>query len=93
VPYADLERRRSILELLGRTWTKLPAAIARAQAWGASWCELSTPFVELAAGSIVAHVGVIELPLMLDGQRVASRASTRSAPRSRSAGAGTCAPR
>jgi predicted N-acetyltransferase YhbS len=70
MPYpADPELHQSTLELLGRTWTKLPAAITRARAWGAHWCELSTPFVELAAGRVVAHVGVIELPLVLDGRR------------------------
>ncbi len=68
VPYpADPELRRSTLELLGRTWTKLPTAITRARAWGAEWCELSTPFVELVGRRVVAHVGVIELPLRLDG--------------------------
>lgn len=42
-------------------------AITRARAWGAEWCELSTPFVELVGRRVVAHVGVIELPLLLDG--------------------------
>ncbi|MFO7565377.1 MAG: GNAT family N-acetyltransferase [Enhygromyxa sp.] len=70
MPYpADPELRQATLELLGRTWTKLPSAITRGEAWGANWCELSTPFVELAGGRVVAHVGVIELPLVLDGQR------------------------
>src|SRR5690606_16688035 len=70
MPYpVDPELRHSTLELLGRTWTKLPAAIARARAWGADWCELSTPFVELDEGRVVAHVGIIELPLLLDGRR------------------------
>lgn len=70
MPYpADPELRRSTLELLGHTWTKLPAAITRARAWGADWCELSTPFLEMSESRVVAHVGVIELPLLLDGVR------------------------
>ena len=70
MPYpADPELRQSTLELLGHTWTKLPAAVTRARAWGADWCELSTPFLEFSESRVVAHVGVIELPLLLDGVR------------------------
>jgi predicted N-acetyltransferase YhbS len=70
MPYPDDPNLRSeVAELLGRIWTKLPAAVARAQAWGADWFEVSTPFVQYEAGRIAAHVGVLEIPVVLDGER------------------------
>lgn len=69
MPYPDEPGlREAIGELLAESWTRLPAVIERARGWGADWCELSTPFVEREGSRIVAHVGVIELPLLLDGQ-------------------------
>jgi GNAT superfamily N-acetyltransferase len=56
------------LDLLGRIWTKLPGAVVRARAWGVDWCEVSTPFVQYEAGRVVAHVGVLEIPVVLDGK-------------------------
>jgi GNAT superfamily N-acetyltransferase len=61
--------RAETLELLGRMWTKLPGAVVRARGWGVDWCEVSTPFVQHEAGRIVAHVGVLEIPVVLDGQQ------------------------
>lgn len=69
MPYPDEPGlRESTLELLAESWTRLPAAIERARGWGADWCELSTPFVAREGSRIVAHVGVIELPLVLEGR-------------------------
>jgi predicted N-acetyltransferase YhbS len=70
MPYPDdVNFRSETLELLGRTWTKLPGAVVRARASGADWFEVSTPFVEHEAGRIVAHVGVLEIPVVLDNER------------------------
>jgi predicted N-acetyltransferase YhbS len=70
MPYPDdPDFRSETLELLGRMWTKLPSAVERARASGADWFDVSTPFVEYEAGRIVAHVGVLEIPVVLDGER------------------------
>lgn len=65
---SDPHLRASTLELLGSIWTRLPDAVARASGWGADWCERSTPFVHTVDGSVVAHVGVLEIPIMLAGR-------------------------
>jgi GNAT superfamily N-acetyltransferase len=64
----DPTLRAGTLDLLGRNWTRLPAAVARAQAWGADWCERSTPFVHSVDGTVVSHVGVLEIPIVLGGR-------------------------
>jgi predicted N-acetyltransferase YhbS len=69
VPYpANPDLRAATLALLGGIWTRLPDAVARASNWGAHWCEHSTPFVHTVDGSVVAHVGVLEIPAVLAGQ-------------------------
>jgi predicted N-acetyltransferase YhbS len=74
MPYPDEPGlREGVGALLAESWTRLPAAIERARGWGADWCELSTPFVAREGSRIVAHVGVIELQLVLEG-----RACTRA---------------
>ncbi len=40
-----------------------------AAALGAHWTDVSTPFVARAGDEVVAHVGVIAIPLVLDGTR------------------------
>src|SRR5688500_1985939 len=57
-----------LLALLGRVWPAVPRAIARADALGFSWAAVSTPFVHHEGARAVAHVGVIELPLMVGGR-------------------------
>jgi ribosomal protein S18 acetylase RimI-like enzyme len=56
--------------LLGRVWRSLPGAAARAAALGFPWSAVSTPFVRWQGDQAIAHVGVIELPLVMDGRRV-----------------------
>jgi GNAT superfamily N-acetyltransferase len=56
--------------LFARVWPALPGAAARAAALGFRWADVSTPFVRWHGDQAIAHVGVIELPLMLDGRRV-----------------------
>jgi len=58
-----------LLALLGRVWPSIPPAVARADALGFSWASVSTPFVRYAGARAVAHVGVIELPLVIDGRQ------------------------
>ncbi|KIG18426.1 Acetyltransferase, GNAT family, potentially associated with YqeK [Enhygromyxa salina] len=65
---ANPNLRASTLALLSGIWTKLPAAVARARAWGADWCERSTPFIHTIDGEVVAHVGVLEIPVVIDGR-------------------------
>ena len=56
--------------LFGRVWRTLPAAAERAGALGFRWADVSTPFVRWDGDRAIAHVGVIEVPLVLEGQRV-----------------------
>jgi ribosomal protein S18 acetylase RimI-like enzyme len=58
-----------LLALLGRVWPALPPAIARADALGFSWAAVSTPFVHYEGSRAVAHVGVIDLPLVIGGRQ------------------------
>ena len=58
-----------LLALLGRVWPRIPPAVARADALGFSWAAISTPFVHYEGDRAVAHVGVIELPLVIGGRQ------------------------
>jgi GNAT superfamily N-acetyltransferase len=58
-----------VLALLGRVWPKISPAIALADRLGFSWAAVSTPFVHYAGERAVAHVGVIELPLLIGGRQ------------------------
>jgi GNAT superfamily N-acetyltransferase len=57
-----------ILELLGSVFPGLGPTAQRAIALGMRWELCSTPFVHREDGRIVAHVGVLELPLLLGGE-------------------------
>jgi GNAT superfamily N-acetyltransferase len=67
VPTAPIDP--ALASLLGRVWPALPAGVARAEALGFAWAAVSTPFVRREGGRIVGHVGLIELPLVVAGQR------------------------
>jgi predicted N-acetyltransferase YhbS len=67
--YEDTERRRRIFALFDPVWGDLSQRIELAAALGAHWTDVSTPFVALAGDEVVAHVGVIAIPLVLDGTR------------------------
>jgi GNAT superfamily N-acetyltransferase len=56
--------------LFARVWPTLPGAAARAGTLGFRWNDVSTPFVRWDGDRAVAHVGVIEVPLVLHGRRV-----------------------
>lgn len=69
MPYPDDPAlRRATVNLLGSVWQRLPGCIEQAGAWGADWFQLSTPFVHTVADQPVAHVGVIELPVVIAGR-------------------------
>jgi ribosomal protein S18 acetylase RimI-like enzyme len=57
-----------LVALLGRVWPALPPAITRAEALGFSWADVSTPLVRHEGPRAIAHVGVIALPLIVDGR-------------------------
>jgi GNAT superfamily N-acetyltransferase len=71
-PFAPLDP--ALAALLARVWPKLPGVVARAGAMGFAWTAVSTPFTRREHGRVVGHVGVIDLPLMVEGRwrRVAS---------------------
>ena len=59
----------SLAGLLGRVWPALPGVAARARALGFGWAAISTPFVRRKGTRVVAHVGVIDVPLVVAGRR------------------------
>lgn len=54
--------------LLADHWPKLASVIPRARALGADWFRMSTPFVHHEGDVPVAHVGALEIPLVIDGR-------------------------
>jgi predicted N-acetyltransferase YhbS len=56
-----------LFPLLDRVFPGLAASAERIRALGASWEEVSTPFVAEVDGEPVSHVGLIALPLVLMG--------------------------
>lgn len=60
----------SVIELLSRVWPRLASAIPTSARLGARWHEMSTPFTVREGGRVVAHAGVLEVPLVLDGRAV-----------------------
>lgn len=65
---SDPSLRADTLQLIGSTWKRLPDAVERARSWGAEWCEVSTPFVHIEDGRVIAHVGVLEIPMVIAGR-------------------------
>ncbi len=56
-----------IVALLARAWPSFPLVVERASARGFDWRLCSTPFVHREEGQPVAHVGLVELPLVVGG--------------------------
>jgi len=46
------------------------AHVEAAGALGLDWGEVSTPFVKIVGGEVVSHVGVLSLPLVIEGRAV-----------------------
>jgi N-acetylglutamate synthase-like GNAT family acetyltransferase len=57
-----------LFELLDQVFPGVLGVAVNARALGAPWESASTPFVREENGRVLAHVGVIELPLILMGQ-------------------------
>ncbi len=60
----------ALQRLLAAHWPRLASVIPRARSLGADWTRMSTPFVRLEGDEPVAHVGVLEIPLVIDGTPV-----------------------
>jgi predicted N-acetyltransferase YhbS len=68
--YADdptLEGR--VFELLETHFTGIGARRRASALLGASWAACSTPFVHEKDGRIVSHVGLLEMPFVIEGER------------------------
>jgi GNAT superfamily N-acetyltransferase len=65
--YADPVRRAALYRLFDRTWTNLAGKIETAARFGWNWDEITTPFARYQNDVALAHVGVIDLPVLLDG--------------------------
>jgi predicted N-acetyltransferase YhbS len=59
-----------LFDLLDTVFPGVRQVARNARALGASWESVSTPFIHFERGRAVAHVGVIELSLVLLGQTV-----------------------
>jgi predicted N-acetyltransferase YhbS len=57
-----------LMDLLDLVFPGLRLAADRARILGAPWESVSTPFVAVEDGRVVSHVGLIELPLVVDGR-------------------------
>ena len=79
------ERAVALFSLLDTVFPGIAQAAERIRGLGVSWEGASTPFVFEEAGAALAHVGLIELPLVLEGREtvvgsvhaVATRADQR----------------
>jgi ribosomal protein S18 acetylase RimI-like enzyme len=68
VPTATPTLDPHLAGLFGRVWPTLPGAVDRAAALGFPWAAVSRPFVRREPGRAVAHVGLIEVPLVIEGR-------------------------
>jgi GNAT superfamily N-acetyltransferase len=68
--YRDPRRRGQLQAVLASAFPSLPTKVDAARALGFDWDAVTTPFVELVDDRIVSHVGVLDVPLRLDGRSV-----------------------
>lgn len=69
MPYPpDPGFRGAVTALLGAVFPSIPPALGRAAALGGDWFAVSTPHVEHRDGQVVAHAGVVEASLWLEGR-------------------------
>lgn len=67
--YADPDRRRAIFDLLDTSFDRLSERIRIADALGAPWHAHSTPFVRFVGDIAVTHVGVMAVPVRVEGRQ------------------------
>jgi GNAT superfamily N-acetyltransferase len=60
----------ALFALLCEMWPRLRTALPRAAALGARWDELSSPFTRTDGDRVVAHAGVLVVPMTIDRARV-----------------------
>lgn len=56
------------VDLLASIWPRLRPAIDLAAPLGADWFAMSTAFQRSTDGEITAHAGVLEIPMVIDGE-------------------------
>jgi len=66
--YSDPQMRQRVYELLDTAWPGISEKIRLASAAGAHWHEVSTPFVRFDGPRAISHAGVLEIPLVVDGE-------------------------
>ncbi len=66
--YENRDDRAALFGLLDRTWPGIARKLEVAARLGWRWDEVTTPFVSRERGTIVSHVGVLELPVRLGGR-------------------------
>jgi predicted N-acetyltransferase YhbS len=66
-PLRDPGARERTYDLFDEIWPGMSKAILAAERIGARWQDLSTAFVAWDGPRAIAHAGVIEIPLMIDG--------------------------
>ena len=57
-----------VLALIDRVWPGFGERIVRAGRLGFAWESVSTPFVALDGERVIAHVGVLEVPIVVAGR-------------------------
>ncbi|MCP3977884.1 MAG: GNAT family N-acetyltransferase [bacterium] len=65
--YTDPVRRAALYRLLDITWPGVARKIETAARYGWNWDEQTTPFARFDGDLALSHVGVLDLPLLLDG--------------------------
>ena len=68
----DPELLGRVFELLETAFPGIGAHVEAAGVLGLDWGKTSTPFVRIEGGQIVSHVGVLALPLIIDGKEVSA---------------------
>jgi predicted N-acetyltransferase YhbS len=68
---ADPALADRVFDLLDLAFPDVPVSASRrgAEQFGATWESVSTPFVRRSGGSVVSHVGLLSLPLTIQGSR------------------------
>jgi predicted N-acetyltransferase YhbS len=69
-PRVRLRPLEPLLALLDDAFPGFAESERIARGRGLRWEDCSTPFVVEEAGAVVAHVGVLELPLVVDGREI-----------------------